>query len=156
MTCSDSNAGSGPKIQALIERTDSVETDAFIGAPECLNQSISPAWLGRASQPSRCRRTFTAWSREGVSISRFRKGAGTKAPGPRIRLPHPADPEFFSTYYSIANEEPPKPAPGTFAALIEAWQKGPEWNALAPKTSMEAVALYRPHRQRLGNLRSAL
>ena len=85
----------------------------------------------------------------------FQKGRGTKAAGPRIRLPHPADPEFFSTYYSIANEEPPKPAPGTFAALIQAWQKGPEWNALAPKTSVEWSRYLDRIANAWGNLRVA-
>src|SRR6185437_733070 len=54
-----------------------------------------------------------------------------------IKLPHPADPNFFSTYYAIGEEEPPSAAPGTFHALIAAWQISPEWRALAPKTAIE-------------------
>src|SRR6185437_13095625 len=67
----------------------------------------------------------------------FQKARGTKNAGPRIKLPHPADPNFFSTYYAIGEEEPPSAAPGTFHALIAAWQISPEWRALAPKTAIE-------------------
>ena len=67
----------------------------------------------------------------------FQKGRGTKNAGPRIKLPHPADAEFFPAYYAIANEEPPSAAPGSFDALIAAWQVSPEWRALAPKTTLE-------------------
>jgi hypothetical protein len=67
----------------------------------------------------------------------FQKARGTKAAGPRIKLPHPADPEFFPAYYAIAKKEPPSAAPGSFLALVAAWQVSPEWRALAPKTSIE-------------------
>jgi hypothetical protein len=67
----------------------------------------------------------------------FQKGRGTKNAGPRIKLPHPADPEFFPTYYAITKEEPPSARPGSFDALIAAWQASPEWRSLAQKTTLE-------------------
>ena len=55
----------------------------------------------------------------------YQKARSTKNAGPHVKLPHPADPEFFPTYYAIAQEEPPAAAPGTFNALITVWQIKP-------------------------------
>ena len=70
-----------------------------------------------------------------MNTSRSRKDAAPKplalASGFRI-LPTPS---FFPPTTRLKNHQ--KPAPGTFAALIEAWQKSPEWGALASKTSIE-------------------
>jgi integrase len=67
----------------------------------------------------------------------FQQGRGTKAAGPRIKLPHPADQSFWSTYRALANLEQPKTAAGTFAALIAAYRDSPEWKGLADKTRSE-------------------
>jgi integrase len=67
----------------------------------------------------------------------FQQGRGTKAAGPRIKLPHPADEAFWPAYRALANIEAPKAAVGTFAALIIAYRDSPEWKALADKTKTE-------------------
>jgi hypothetical protein len=60
----------------------------------------------------------------------FQQGRGTKAAGPRIKLPHPADEAFWSTYRALAKLEAPKPTAGTFAGLIIAYRDSPEWKGL--------------------------
>jgi integrase len=67
----------------------------------------------------------------------FQKGRGTKAAGPRLKLPHPTDEAFWPTYYALANIEAPKPTAGTFAALIAEYRESPEWRDLAEKTKTE-------------------
>src|SRR5215468_9527055 len=68
----------------------------------------------------------------------FQQGRGTRAAGLRIKLPHLADPAFWPTYYAISNTEVPKPAAGTFAALVAAFRGSHEWlKDLAEKTKVE-------------------
>ena len=68
----------------------------------------------------------------------YQKGRGTKAAGPRTRLPHPSDPAFWPAYYAISNTEAPKPAGDTFAALIAAYGGSDEWHKhLAEKTKVD-------------------
>lgn len=81
----------------------------------------------------------------------FQKGRGTKAAGPRNKLPHPSDPTFWPVYYAVSNTEAPKPASGTFAALIAAYRgeserQNPEWENLAEKTKVE----WRRYHERIG------
>jgi integrase len=67
----------------------------------------------------------------------FQQARGTKAAGPRIKLPHPADEGFWVAYYSLARAEAPKAAAGTFAALLIEYRDSPEWRGLAEKTKTE-------------------
>ena len=143
------------EVESLIDRSDSVETDAIHGAPQCMNRCTRSA-MARPRKPlltlpphvhrvvSRGREYFT-----------FQKGAAPSTPGPASSFPIPADPEFFPAYYAIAKEEPPTASPGSFDALIAAWQASPEWRALAPKTSIEWSRYIGRISSAWGNLRVA-
>jgi integrase len=90
--------------------------------------------LVRVKLPEHVHRTVA----RGREYFTYQKGRGTKGAGPRIRLPHPADPAFWPTYYAISNTEVPKPGAGTFAALIAAYRGSDEWiNDLAEKTKVD-------------------
>ena len=68
----------------------------------------------------------------------YQEGRNTRTPGPRIKLPHIADPEFWPAYRAIARMEEPKPANGTFAALGAAYLDSTEWrDDLSDKTRVE-------------------
>ena len=88
----------------------------------------------RVKLPDHVHRTIA----RGHEYFSYQKSRGTKAAGPRTRLPHPADPAFWPTYYAISNTEAPKPAGGTFAALIAAFHGSDEWRKdLAEKTKVD-------------------
>ena len=61
----------------------------------------------------------------------YQRGKGTKTAGPRIKLPHPTDPDFLAAVYRAAGETPPAPKAGTFEALIKAYRASPEWRQLS-------------------------
>lgn len=61
----------------------------------------------------------------------FQYGRGTKNAGPRIKLPHPLDPEFSSALHAAAGDHAQRPAAETFDALIEAYRLSPEWRQLS-------------------------
>ena len=66
----------------------------------------------------------------GPRVLYFQKGRGTKYAGPRIKLPHPGDPEFFPAYYAIAQGRAADGRSWFFDALIA---------SLADKSGMARV-----------------
>ena len=61
----------------------------------------------------------------------YQRGKGTKHAGPRIKLPHPSDPDFIAAVCRAAGEPPPQPKPGTFEVLIKEYRASPEWRQLS-------------------------
>ena len=61
----------------------------------------------------------------------YQRGKGTKNAGPRIKLPHPTDPDFLAAVYRAAGETSPAPKSGTFEALIADYRASPEWRQLS-------------------------
>jgi hypothetical protein len=90
--------------------------------------------LVRLKLPAHVHRTVS----RGKEYFTYQHRRGTCSAGPRIKLPHLADPAFWPAYYTVSNKEAPKPAVGTFAALIVAFRSTDEWNKdLADKTQVE-------------------
>jgi integrase len=88
----------------------------------------------RVPLPTNVHRTVS----RGHEYFTYQEGRNTRTPGPRIKLPHIADPEFWPAYRAIARMEEPKPANGTFAALGAAYLDSTEWrDDLSDKTRVE-------------------
>ena len=90
--------------------------------------------LVRVKLPENVHRTVA----RGREYFTYQKGRGTKVAGPRVKLPHPSDPEFWPAYYAFSKREAPKPAEGSFVALIAAYRGSDEWcKDLAETTKVE-------------------
>ena len=67
----------------------------------------------------------------------YQYARGTSRAGPRIRLPHPLDPEFSAAFRAAAGDHATRTAAGTFNALIEAYSSSPEWRELSDDSKRE-------------------
>ena len=83
----------------------------------------------------------------------YQRGKGTKTAGPRIKLPHPSDPDFLSAVYRAAGEPPPKPTAGTFEALVTDYKTSPEWRDLSEATQRDYARYLREVEQQIGRFR---
>lgn len=72
-----------------------------------------------------------------------------------IRLPgQPGESAFLTAYQALLDTDSgtpaPKPLSGTMAALIDAYQKSPEWNGLKPATQRDYLKFLPVFRERYG------
>src|SRR5258705_6329357 len=105
--------------------------------PSSIDFMRDPAKLRGMARPRKPIITLPPHVHRVVSRSKeyysYHKGRGTKNAGPRIKLPHPSDENFWPAYYAADKSAPPKPGAGTFEALIQEYrnEKNPEWSALS-------------------------
>lgn len=95
----------------------------------------SPSDTSRMPRPRRLSLKLPMYVYRSVARGReywyFQRGKGTERQGPRIALPHVADPEFWPAYYRAAGKVEPRKEAGTFAALIDGYKESPEWRQLS-------------------------
>ena len=89
----------------------------------------------------------------------FQPQRGTPRAGKPIRVPgYPANPDgspnqdWWDAYRKLAGTIEEKPPTGTFALLIDAYQRSLEWKALSPRTREERARHLRMVRQAWGEL----
>lgn len=73
-----------------------------------------------------------------------------------VRLPgQPGESAFLAAYQALLDTDngtpSPKPLNGTMAALIDAYQKSPEWNGLKPATQRDYLKFLPVFRERYGD-----
>ena len=83
----------------------------------------------------------------------YQRGKGTSHAGPRIKLPHPSDPDFLAAVYRAAGGQPPQPKAGTFEALVKDYKASPEWRDLSPSSQRDYGRYLNDIDKKLGRFR---
>jgi integrase len=77
-------------------------------------------------------------NRSGRSFLYLMKHRGTDRAEKAVRLPDdPRSPEFWAEYARLMQLQVARPRANRVAALAEAWQASPEWQAMSPRTQGE-------------------